>query len=403
MVVDGILGADVADVPDEPERTAIEAVDGCEATVVAVDVPSGLNGNTGETPGAAVDADRVVAFHARKPGLDAAAGVTVADVGVPSAAERFAGPGDLRPIRGRMRGDRGADDSGRIFVIGGGPYTGAPALSAQAALGGGADLAFVAVPQAVADPVSGYAEDLIVQPYPGAHLTPDQVDDLVQTATSHDDVVVLGPGLGDADETLEAVESFLSAYDGRAVVDADAIPAVPAVETDATLVLTPNTHELQELGGPSVEDLRESADEIESFADDLGHAIAVKGAETVVTDGTETRVSRAGTQALTVGGTGDVFAGVTAAFLGVTAPLDAASAAAYVKGRAGERLAERVGPGFVASDLLHEISPMIRQAGAGRDGAGPRGGSGGPHRSADVPPAGGDRPPRGGTPRGPQR
>ncbi|WP_436922905.1 NAD(P)H-hydrate dehydratase [Halosimplex amylolyticum] len=363
VVVDGILGPDRAAAPGEPERTAIESVDDCDATVVAVDVPSGLDGNTGEAPGAVVDADRVVALHATKPGLDARSGVTVADVGIPSAAERFAGPGDLRPIRGHVRADRDHGDSGRVFVIGGGPYTGAPALSAQAALRGGADLTFLAVPEAVTDPVSGYAEDLIVQPYLGEYLTPGEVGDLVETATDYDDVVVLGPGLGDADETLAAVEEFLSAFDGRAVVDADAIPAVPAVETDATLVLTPNTHELEELGGPSVDDLRESTEEIESFAADLGHALAVKSAETVVTDGTETRICRAGTPGLTVGGTGDVFAGLTAAFLGVAPPLDAATAGAFVKGRAGERLADRVGETFVASELLDEISPTIWQAG----------------------------------------
>ncbi|WP_459193247.1 NAD(P)H-hydrate dehydratase [Halosimplex sp. J119] len=388
VVLDGILGPDISAAPDEPERTAIEAVNGCDATVVAVDVPSGLDGNTGEQPGVAVDADRTVAFHAAKPGLDSRVDsdseVTVADVGIPAAAERFVGPGDLQCIRGHVRANRADDDAGRIFVIGGGPYTGAPALSAQAALRGGADLAFLAVPEAVGDPISGYAEDLIVQPYPGEHLTPDQVDDLVETAMGHDDAVVLGPGLGDADETHAAVEAFLSAYDGRAVVDADAIPAVPAVETDATLVLTPNTHELEEIGGPSVADLRESTDEIESFAAELGHALAVKSAETVVTDGESTRIVRAGTPGLTVGGTGDIFAGLTAAFLGVADPLDAACAAGYVKGRAGERLAETMGAGFVASGLLDAIPPTIwppERRSIPRSGDGPA-----PRRGDRLPP-----------------
>ena len=105
-------------------------------------------------------------------------------------------------------------------MIGGGPYTGAPALAAEASLRAGADLAFVSVPQRVFEPIAGYAEDLIVQPYDAPQLGPDQVDDLLDTATRHDDIVVLGPGLGTADETLDAVEEFLSGFDGRAVVDA---------------------------------------------------------------------------------------------------------------------------------------------------------------------------------------
>ncbi|EMA52440.1 NAD(P)H-hydrate dehydratase, partial [Halococcus salifodinae] len=305
----------------------------------------------------AVAADQVVTFHDAKPGLgERDATVRVADIGIPAAAERFVGPGDLRTKARDPHAEKG--DSGRVLVIGGGPYTGAPALAAEASLRAGADLAFVSVPQQVFEPIAGYAEDLIVQPYDAEQLSPDQAEGLVETATDHDDVVVLGPGLGTADTTLEAVEQFLQKFDGRAVVDADALSVVPGIDTDATLVCTPNRHELAEMGGPDVDDLRSATDEIESFAADLGHVVLAKAKDDVITDGETTRICRAGTPGMTVGGTGDVLAGITAAFLATHDPFDAACMAPYANGRAAERLGR--GDGLLASELLDAVPNAIR-------------------------------------------
>lgn len=359
VVVDAMLGTGVAGDLREPERTAAAAVNEADATVVSVDVPSGLDADTGEAVGVAVDADRVVTFHDLKPGLaDLDADVTVADIGIPAAAERFVGPGDLEAARRDAAAREG--DSGRVFVIGGGPFTGAPALSAQASLRAGADLAFVAVPERVFEPVASYAEDLIVQPYEGERLTPARVDDLLETAESYDDTVVLGPGLGSADETLEAAQRFLSAFTGRAVVDADALAVVPDVETEATLVCTPNRKELARLGGPDADagPLAGLADEVEALAADLGHVVLAKERHDVITDGETTRVCRTGTPGMTVGGTGDVLAGVTAGLLGTQEPLSAACVASYVNGRAAELFG--ADDGMVATDLLTRLPRALQ-------------------------------------------
>ena len=355
VVVDGVLGTGVSGAPREPERTAIEAINASGATVVSVDVPSGLDADTGEAE-LAVDADRVVTFHDVKPGIADSDDVTVADIGIPDAAERFVGPGDLLSLSRPSQSHKG--DFGRTFVIGGGPYTGAPALSAQAALRAGADLAFVAAPAAVAREVQSYSEDLIVEGYEGDRLTPARVDDLLGRAGEMD-VVVLGPGLGDAAETLDAVAAFLEGYDGRAVVDADALAVVPEVETDATLVCTPHQGELREMGGPGAENWEERADLVEDFAADLGHVLLVKGAYDVISDGEETRVNRTGNPGMTVGGTGDVLAGVTAALLAVQGPLEAAAMAAYANGRAGDLLVDERGFGLLASDLPGTIPTVL--------------------------------------------
>ncbi|WP_226479902.1 NAD(P)H-hydrate dehydratase [Natrinema amylolyticum] len=353
VVVDAMLGTGISGDLREPAATAAAAINAADATVVAVDVPSGFDADRGDHAANGVEADRIVTFHDSKPGLeDLAADVTVADIGIPAAAERFVGPGDIDLARPDGR-------EGRPYIIGGGPYTGAPALAAQAALRASAELSFVAAPETVAGEIQGYSEDLIVQSYESDVLTPEVADDLLETAENYDNVVVIGPGLGTDEETLEATRQFLSSYTGRAVVDADALDVVPEIETDATLVCTPNRGELARMGGPDTDDLAAAADEIESFAADLGHVVLAKGANDVITDGERTRISRSGTVGMKVGGTGDTLAGIVAALLEHAGPLDAAAAGAHVNGLAGERLAETQEFGFLASDMLEELPAVL--------------------------------------------
>jgi hydroxyethylthiazole kinase-like uncharacterized protein yjeF len=354
VVVDAMLGTGVTGALREPAASAARAINDAPATVVSVDVPSGVDADTGEAAGVAVEADRVVTFHDTKPGLSGLdATVSVADIGIPEAAETFVGPGDRQALS--RAGDSHKGDHGEVLVIGGGPYTGAPALSAQAAYRTGADLVRVACPQSVADAVQGYSESLILRPVNGNHVQPEHVDRLLALAADHD-VVVLGPGLGDAADTLDTVAAFLAAYEGTAVVDADALQVVPDVETDATLVCTPHQGELRAMGGPGADGWRERADAVEAFAADLGHALLVKGAYDVVSDGETTRVNRTGNPGMTVGGTGDVLAGATAALACVRDPLDAAALGAYVTGTAGDRaVADSGGYGLLAADLLDEL------------------------------------------------
>jgi NAD(P)H-hydrate epimerase len=358
VVVDAMLGTGVTGALRDPERSAAERVNTADATVVAVDVPSGVDADTGDAVGVAVDADRVVTFHDQKPGLADRDDVTVADIGIPAAAERLVGPGDRRVLDRPADGHKG--DFGRVLVVGGGPYAGAPALTALAALRAGADLAFVACPEQVAEAVQGYTPDLIVDPLPGDRLEPRHVPELINRVAERDiDAVVLGPGLGGATETREAVAAFLGEYGGRAVVDADALAVVPELATDATLLCTPHRGELREMGGPGVEDPDGEAEKVAAFAADLGATLLVKGPHDAVTDGETTRVNRTGNPGMTVGGTGDVLAGVCGALLSVQAPVTAGALAAYATGAAGDRVVEERGHGLLASDLPEHVSEVL--------------------------------------------
>jgi hydroxyethylthiazole kinase-like uncharacterized protein yjeF len=357
VVVDAMLGTGVTGALREPEATAAEAINAADATVIAVDVPSGVDADIGDSEGLAVEADRVVTFHDDKPGLGSVdADVTVADIGIPAAAERVVERGDLLRLSRDPTAHKG--DFGRVLVVGGGPYAGAPALAGQAALRAGADLAYVACPEPVAAEIQGYSENLIVRPQIGDRITPSNVPAVLEAASGMDCVVV-GPGLGDSDGSLDAVSAFLADFDGTAVVDADALQAVPDAETEATLICTPHRGEFEAMGGAAADDPDERADRVADLAADLGATVLLKGAVDVLSDGERTRYNRTGNPGMTVGGTGDVLAGVTGAMACALDPIHAAALGAYANGRAGDLVVSECGYGLVATDLLGAVPSAL--------------------------------------------
>jgi NAD(P)H-hydrate epimerase len=360
LVVDAMLGTGISGSLREPAATAARQINDSDAVVLSVDVPSGLDAETGDLADNAVDPDHVVTFHDTKPGLgDLDAPVTIAEIGIPDAAQSFVERGDLLRLSRDPQSHKG--DHGEVLVVGGGPYAGAPALSAQASLRAGADLVRVACPTAVADEIQGYSENLIVRPFEGRQFEPAHVDALAEFASGQDTVVV-GPGLGDDEASLDAASALLERVDGTVVVDADALEVVPEVETDAGLICTPHQGELVKMGGETAADWRDRRKLVEAFAAEIGHTLLVKGATDIVSDGETTRVSRTGNPGMTVGGTGDVLAGVTGAFAATQKPIHAAAMAAFVNGRAGDIVYEEYDYGLVATDLVDAI-PAAKQPG----------------------------------------
>lgn len=361
LIVDGLVGTGLSSALREPIGSIVSQINDHNAPVLSVDIPSGIDADTGKAQGTAITADWVITFHDEKPGHDQIdAPVSIADIGIPNAAERFTGPGDLHTITRDPKSHKG--DAGRILVIGGGPYTGAPALSALAALRSGADLVTVACPEGIADTVQGYSQDLIVRPLPGRLLRPNEVAQL-QTLASSATCIVIGPGMGDDEESLRMAREFLRAFEGRAVVDADALQVVPEIDSDATLICTPHQGELANMGGPRTESWEERDQAIRGFAAELGHTILVKGHYDIISDGDQSRISRTGNPGMTVGGTGDVLAGVTAAlYAQLSDPLSAAALGAYVTGIAGDLAAKEMGDCLLASDVVDNIPAVFRGA-----------------------------------------
>jgi len=360
VVVDGMLGVGVSGALREPVASAVEGVNRSDARVVSADVPTGVDpdARVDEQSGEHVDADAVVAFHDEKPAhASLEARVVVADIGIPDAAEEFVGVGDLTLLRRDPDSHKG--DHGKVVVVGGGPYTGAPTLTALAAMRAGADLVKVVAPERAADAAASFSPDLITHSLDAERLKPRHVEEVV-AETDDADVTVLGPGLGAAKETLTAVRELLPNLD-RAVVDADALREIDAAREDAEVIATPHAGELARHVETVPDGWSERRETVADFARDKGVVTLLKGRYDVVSDGERTRVSRTGNPGMTVGGTGDVLAGVCASLAARLDAFDAACVGAFANGRAGDAVVEERDYGMTATDIVDAVPGALRQ------------------------------------------
>ncbi|VVB95458.1 Hydroxyethylthiazole kinase [uncultured archaeon] len=360
VIIDGIFGTGVRGKINEPESTAIDIINGSDAFVVSVDVPSGFNPDGGEFE-KAVNADLTITFHRMKAGMPDARKYTgeveVADIGIPEEAEFFVGPGDIKPFLKRPAASH-KGDAGRVLVIGGGAYSGAPALCALAALRAGADIVTVAAPESVSDIIASFSPNLIVRPLSRDRLTDDDVPLLSGLIEKHD-VVVMGMGLGTSDETLGTVRKIVPLC-RKAVIDADALQSFLLPLLHRNIIITPHAGEMKRISGARVPEGDEKVDFTRNFAHEHDVTVLLKGVIDIISDGKEVRANRTGNAGMTVGGTGDVLAGLTGALFAKHNAFEAAGAAAFINGAAGDAAFSEFGYGLLATDVINYIPQVMR-------------------------------------------
>ncbi|HVT77478.1 MAG TPA: NAD(P)H-hydrate dehydratase, partial [Acidimicrobiales bacterium] len=361
---------DAADAPDvlPPSNLVIDAAYGTGfrgeyrapgsngAPVLAVDIPSGVNGDSGIACHGAVHAARTVTMGALKPGLlladgpDHAGDIVIEPIGLGASSERvhLVEASDVR--RWVPRRDREAHKwRGAVCVIGGSPgLYGAAGLAAASAQRAGAGMVRLAIPGGTPSgppkPISSLGADL-----PLRHWGKSAVE-----ATERCAAAIIGPGLGRSHDALDSAAEVLAETDIPIVVDADAldlsiIRREVIKERTAPVVVTPHDAEFKRLAGRYPGEDR--IGDVVALAQSTGAVVLLKGPTTIVADADGRRVlmANAGDQRLATGGTGDVLSGVLASFCARGVPaFEAAAAAAYVHGLAG-----RLGPkdGLVADDL----------------------------------------------------
>jgi hydroxyethylthiazole kinase-like uncharacterized protein yjeF len=381
VVIDAMFGTGFRGTLDGDAAWVAEQLTGTAAHILAVDIPSGVDGLTGATSGIAVRARSTVTFAARKPGLlfepgrSHAGSVEVAEIGVDLALSGGTHPpmavlhdDDVRQLLPPRSSTAHKWASG-VFVVGGsGGMTGAPLLASHAAMRAGAGIVFCGLPGDDAARLASGSE-IITRPLPavdGANLSPDAVD-LVLGSLDRFGALALGPGLGSHPATRRAVVELVTHATVPLVLDADGLNALQGDLAPLELrssqghatVVTPHDGEYQRLAGERVgEDRVEAA---RRLARRSGAVVLLKGPTTVIATseaatGERILCNLTGTSALASAGTGDVLTGVIAAFLarGV-APFEAAGAAAWVHGKA----AETVGPGLVAGDVVAALAPTL--------------------------------------------
>lgn len=370
VIVDALLGIGVSGGLRQPMLQMVKAINRRSGFKLAVDVPTGIDSDSGEVLGEAVKADLTVTFHRPKTGLLKAkkhvGKLVIANLGIPPEAELYAGPGDVslvwkpRPLVAHK------GDFGRLLVIGGSEtFSGAPALAALSALRTGVDLVYVAAPRDTAYVIAAMSPDLITVKLEGSQLDSRSVgviEDLLDKATA----VVMGPGLGLHRDTVSAVKQLFNLIGKRRVpllLDADALKAFAEFKhrVNFPVVLTPHLGEYRILTGTdSPNDLSARVEHVCRFARELGVVILLKGHIDVISDGITTKLNLTGNPGMTVGGTGDTLAGIIGALLAQGFnPFLAAVAGAFINGAAGDFVRAERGYHMVPTDVIDWISRVM--------------------------------------------
>ena len=376
VVIDALLGTGVRGRVKGVYAKLIEEINGFKGPRVSIDLPSGLDPDTGRVLGVAVRASVTITLHKPKRGLlspEASSYVgklVVVDIGVPPEAEAYVGPGDveLRVPRRPMKCHKGW--AGRVLVIGGSrTFTGAPRLAALAALRGGADLAYILAPRRVADAAASYSPDLIAIPVDSDVLEPKHLE-VAREWIERSDVVVVGPGLGLDPRSLEFARRVIEecrAVDKPVVVDADGLKALAeggAPKLWPKAVLTPHAGEFRKLFGLDLpEDPLERVEVVAEASSRASCTVLLKGwVDVVCNEEGVCRLNKVHPPAMAVGGTGDVLSGLVAALMGrKLSAFDAACVASYVNGLAGCVAYAEKGDHMLASDLLDKIPAVMEK------------------------------------------
>jgi ADP-dependent NAD(P)H-hydrate dehydratase / NAD(P)H-hydrate epimerase len=369
VIVDAMLGTGTKGELREPFSSAIDIINGSDCQVVAVDFPTGLDPLGGIFNDKVVKANLTVTFHSQKTGLEKAGSeyvgtVHVCDIGIPYEAELFTGPGDLLRLRKRdINAHKG--ENGRLIVVGGSnDYSGAPAFAAMSALRSGVDISTVACPSSVLSPIRSYSPDIIVRGLSNNYINFDDTSKILELSEDVD-AMVLGCGIGRKEETRFAINEMVEKITLPIVIDADALKMLnlDLIKNYRNhIVLTPHKAEFKSLFGFDIpEKLNKKIEVIMETSSEYECTVLLKGVVDIISDGDSVKLNSTGNPGMTVGGTGDLLAGLVGGLMaqGHTA-FEAAYLGSYINGAAGDLAMNDYSYNFVASDILKYIPRIFK-------------------------------------------
>lgn len=386
LLVDAVFGTGFRGPAVGLAARAIEAMNEAPIPVVSVDVPSGLEADTGRVEGPCVRAAATVTMGLPKigmliyPGAAFCGEIFVADLGIPRAiiqdvgiSAEVATAAQVARFLPPRAPDTHKGTYGRVLLVGGSTwFSGAPRLMALGALRAGAGLVRLAVPASIYEPVASS----VVEAMPLGLPDHDGVLDAAALQTILDlaedaDVVAIGPGMTTRGDVAAIVQSVIRSCPRPVVLDADGINVLSARanllrEARAPVVLTPHPGELGRLLGVATAEIqRGRIHAVRSAARITGAVTVLKGARTLVADSDERLVViPTGNPGMATGGMGDVLTGTIAALIAQgLGPFDAAWVGAYLHGAAGDHVASSLGDrGLLAREVADALPVVVRRA-----------------------------------------
>ncbi|OCA82875.1 bifunctional ADP-dependent NAD(P)H-hydrate dehydratase/NAD(P)H-hydrate epimerase [Pseudobacillus wudalianchiensis] len=389
IIVDALLGTGVNGPLREPFRQVISLVNeqAGKKEVVSVDIPSGLNSDTGKVEGAAVQASKTISFVFPKKGFFLQDGPTyigewkAVDISVPPSAAKTLGLSlpkliteafvkasiPLRPPNGHK------GTFGHVLVVGGSrQYVGAPVFSAASALHSGTGLVTLAVPESIYSMMAAQHPEVLFLPLPekDGHFAEQAISELVPRLHEFDSIAV-GPGMSRFPDGEKWMKEWMASLHGQPVViDADGLYLIRnqldlVRQYEGNVIFTPHPGEMASLLNMSVKEVEADRMGIaHRFAQEHQLYLLLKGHRSIIaTPNGEIYVNPHGNSALGKGGSGDVLTGLIASFLAQGAPpLDALVSASYLHARAGEERAKVASHyGVMPFDIIDGIRGVFRE------------------------------------------
>ena len=341
VIVDGLLGTGIHGKLQTNIKRAIEIINESNGITISVDVPSGMDPLTGEINDLAVVPDYTISFHKIKTGVrdadeELVGGLVTADIGIPFEAEYFVNYGDFLRLKNR-------------------------------------DSSYVASPQNAAEAIKSTSPDLIVKSLEGDKLSLKHSDEILSLVDNVDSVLI-GPGAGIDEDTSKLFNILVTKIKKPIVLDADALKQVELslIKNREDIILTPHIFEFKsffkvendlklDIDSYDFSKVDENITEFQKIIRQIKGTVVVKGKYDLILSGNKFKINKSGNAGMTVGGTGDALAGISASLLSQgLSSFDSASLATFINGLAGDEAYNIKGNGFSATDLVSYIGSVIK-------------------------------------------
>jgi NAD(P)H-hydrate epimerase len=388
--IDGILGTGLKGPVDGFFRETIVFLNSLKKPIVAIDIPSGLDANSGQILGACIQARLTVTLGLAKrgllvhPGAQAAGELVIVDISLPRSAvegeriqDHLLEGVEFLPYLSPRNPEAHKGDFGHLFVLAGSPgKTGAAALVSQSALRVGTGLITLGIPESLNSVLEEKLTEVMTEPLPE---TKEKTLSLysqqrIFNLSSRKTAMAIGPGLSLNPETIRLVQQIVRKNALPAVIDADGLTAVAGKidilrKNRAEMVLTPHPGEMARLLGTTVDEVQKDRIEVaRKFAKDHGVILVLKGSRSLVAGpGGDVFINPTGNPGMASGGMGDVLTGMIGGFLaqGIL-PLEAAKLSVYLHGLAGDyAVFVRGERGIAATDVIDHMPSVLKALAAG--------------------------------------
>ncbi|MBL4931530.1 NAD(P)H-hydrate dehydratase [Clostridium paridis] len=373
IIVDCLFGTGLTRNLNEQYIKIVESMNSSPAYKISIDVPSGLNCDTGEVMGASVKADKTITFQTMKRGflnykaLSYLGEVIIEPIGIPESILKEVSEGivmteraDISSLIPKRERFGYKSDYGRVAIIAGSEeYSGAAYLTAQAAVKTGSGLVNLYTHRKIRDSMRNKLNEAMVGVY---HLE-EEIGEKINSAQ----VVAIGPGLGTTPEANKLINWVITNYTGKIVIDADGLNVLASQldilnKCKGDIIVTPHLGEMARLTGKGIDDFNMNRIDIaKEFSNKYGVTVLLKGLYTVIAGENRVYVNPTGNSSMASGGMGDTLTGIIASLIGQGINiLDAAKLGSYIHGYIGERLSEEM-YSVSATSIIEKIPSYLKE------------------------------------------